>query len=358
MKYILFDKGFNFKTYFDTETGTYLRTNILDKDRKETNKEPFMASFPHMIDVGVMGHCIHGESGLCLKAGIGCYQSGQFIHKPNMALDDFKNICEQCKGKVTQFALGGRGDPDCHENFEEILKAAVDNQIVPNYTTSGLLMNDEKAAISKKYCGAVGVSWYRSEYTIKCIEILLKHKNKVNIHYVLSKSTIDEAIEILKNDSLPKGINAIIFLLHKPVGQGSEEDVLKITDERLPIFFKYFEKIHPYKVGLDSCLVPGMFNFAKKVIPESVDTCESARFSCCIEPDMTMLPCSFDQEKKYGVNLREHSIKEAWLSDTFNKFRSILRTSCKNCKNRTLCLGGCPIKKQIVLCSDLKRSDL
>lgn len=356
MKYVLFDKGFHFKTYFDTKSGTYLRTNILDNDGKETSKEPFMASFPHMIDVGVMGHCKHGESGLCAKAGIGCYQSGQFIHKPNMSIEDFKNICEQCRGKVTQFALGGRGDPDCHENFEEILKTAVDNQIVPNYTTSGLLMNDEKAAISKKYCGAVGVSWYRSEYTFKCINTLLKYKNKVNVHYVLSKSTIDEAIELLKNDSFPQGINAVIFLLHKPVGQGSEADVLKVEDKRLQIFFKYFEKLHPYKVGLDSCLVPGMFNFCTKVIPESVDTCESARFSCCIESDMIMLPCSFDQERKYGISLKDHTIQEVWVSEKFNEFRKILSTSCKCCKHRKLCLGGCPIKKQIVLCNNKDRS--
>ena len=29
-----------------------------------------MASFPHLIDVGIMGHCLHGKLGLCAKAGI------------------------------------------------------------------------------------------------------------------------------------------------------------------------------------------------------------------------------------------------------------------------------------------------
>ena len=312
-----------------------------------------MASFPHMIDIGIMGHCIHGESGLCSKAGIGCYQSGQFIHKDNMSLNNFQKICEQCQGKTTQFALGGRGDPDCHEDFEKILKIAHEYGIVPNYTTSGLLMNEKKARISKKYCGAVGVSWYRSDYTLKCISLLVKYKIKVNVHYVLSNSTIDEAIDILKKDSLPKGINAIIFLLHKPVGQGKESDVLNPNDKRVPLFFEYFQKNHPFKVGLDSCLVPGIFNFSKKVLFNSVDTCESGRFSCCIEPDMTMLPCSFDQEKRFGVDLNTSSIKKAWFSLQFNKFRKILLESCPNCKNRDLCLGGCPIKKQIVLCKNI-----
>ena len=59
---------------------------------------------------------------LCAKAGIGCYQSGMLVQKPNMNLEDFRSIVEQSKGKCNQFALGGRGDPDQHEHFEEILK--------------------------------------------------------------------------------------------------------------------------------------------------------------------------------------------------------------------------------------------
>ena len=57
-------------------------------------------------------------------------------------------------------ALGGRGDPDMHENFEEILYYAATNHVVPNFTTSGLGMTPEKAAICKAYCGAVACSMY------------------------------------------------------------------------------------------------------------------------------------------------------------------------------------------------------
>lgn len=356
MKYVIIDKKYRFKSFFDTEKGTYVRTNVFDENGKETELEPFMASFPHTIDVGVMGHCIHGESGLCAKAGIGCYQSGQFIKKENMKLSDFEEICKQCEGKSTQFAFGGRGDPDCHENFEEILATARKYNIVPNYTTSGLLMNDKKAEISKRYCGAVGVSWYRSDYTFKAIATLLKFGNKVNIHYVLSKSTLDEAIELLKNDSYPDGVNAIIFLLHKPVGQGTKEDVIDANDPRLCDFFKYFEAKHKAKVGLDSCLVPGLLRYGKHIIYNSIDTCESSRFSCCIEPDMTMLPCSFDQERVYGVSLREHTIEEAWNSTKFNAFRNILHKACPKCEKRAICLGGCPLKNQIVLCKDKNKN--
>ena len=187
MKYQIVDEKYHFVSAFDTDTGAYIRTGIIDENGDDTGKDPFMASYPHLIDVGIMGHCIHGKTGLCAKAGVGCYQSGMLIEQPNMSVENFRLIAEQSKGRCNQFALGGRGDPDQHEHFEEILKIARQNNLVPNFTTSGYGMTPKIAAICKKYCGAVAVSWYRNEYTTKAIEMLLAAGVKTNIHYVLGK---------------------------------------------------------------------------------------------------------------------------------------------------------------------------
>ena len=112
MKQVIYDKKYRFKYLFDTQTGLYIRSGVLDKNGKDTRVDPFMGAFPHLIDVGIMGHCIHGKTGLCLKAGVECYQSGFSISCPNMSVDDFADIVKQAKGKVNQIALGGRGDPD------------------------------------------------------------------------------------------------------------------------------------------------------------------------------------------------------------------------------------------------------
>ena len=76
MRDVIADTKYCFKYAFDTETGVYVRTGILDDKGRDTGKDPFQASFPHLIDVGIMGHCIHGRTGLCAKAGVGCYESG------------------------------------------------------------------------------------------------------------------------------------------------------------------------------------------------------------------------------------------------------------------------------------------
>ena len=222
MRYKITDSKYRFVSAFDDETGAYVRTGILDENGRDTGIDPFMASFPHLIDVGVMGHCIHGKTGLCAKAGIGCYQSGALVERPNMTVEDFRWITEQCRGRCNQLALGGRGDPDQHEHLEELLQISRENQLVPNFTTSGYGMTAELAALCKQYCGAVAVSWYRSEYTLRAIQLLLDAGVTTNIHYVLGKNSIDEAIDRLKRNDFPEGINAVIFLLHKPAGQGED----------------------------------------------------------------------------------------------------------------------------------------
>lgn len=336
---------------FNPQTGAYVRTGILNKDGYDTGIDPFMASFPHLIDVGIMGHCIHGKTGLCLKAGIGCYQSGLTVDQPNMSIDDFSILAKQCSGKVNQFALGGRGDPDQHEQFEEILNICRDNSIVPNYTTSGYGLTKELAQISKQYCGAAAVSWYRNEYTAKAIQLLLDAGVKTNIHYVLGNNSIDEAIVSLKKDDFPDGINAIVFLLHKPVGLGKKSNMLKADDPRVTELYGLIDKgNHRFKVGMDSCSVPGIVNFCKNVIPEAIDPCEGGRFSCYIGADMVMIPCSFDQQKRYAVSLRENTIEQAWNSHEFDEFRTILCSRCPKCEKRVNCMGGCPLLPEIVLC--------
>ena len=355
MRYIVHDKEYNFNYGFDTVTGAYIRTGILDENGKDTGVDPFMGAYPHLIDVGVMGHCIHGKTGLCAKAGIGCYQSGLFVEEPNMSVDDFRWIAEQSKGRSNQFALGGRGDPDQHENFEELLHICRENNIVPNFTTSGYGMTSEIAELCKKYCGAVAVSWYRSKYTLRAIDMLLKAGVRTNIHYVLGKNSIDEAIERLENDNFPDGINAVIFLLHKPAGQGTVDNMLTVSDPRVEKFFAQIDKQHPFKVGMDSCNVPGAIRFCKSILRESLDTCEGARYSCYISPDMVMVPCSFDQKRRYEVSLKDKTIEEAWNSEPFEKFRDKMRGACSECERRALCLGGCPLMPEIVFCDSDKR---
>lgn len=298
-------------------------------------------------------HCIHGKTGLCIKSGVQCYQNGLGQVEPNMTIEQFNSILDQIENCTYQVALGGRGDVNKHEDFEEILKSCVDHGIVPNYTTSGLDLTDAEVALTKKYCGAIAISEYRSDYTRKAIKKCIDAGIKTNIHFVLGKNTIDEAIDKLKNNGFDKGINAVIFLLHKPVGLGTKDNVIDINDPKYKEFIELIDGVkYDFGIGFDSCNIPGLVNKTKRIDRNSFDTCEAARWSCYITSDMKMLPCSFDnQDLKWAVDLNNHTIEEAWNSDKFNDFRNYFKKSCPSCNNRLECMGGCAIKREIVLCN-------
>lgn len=348
----IIDKTYGYISLFDENTGFYLRSGVL-RDKRKANEDPFMAGFPELLDVGIMGHCRHGLSGLCRKTGIECYQDGWNKWQANMSVNDFKWLARQCEGRTFQFALGGRGDPDQHEEFEKILQICKDHRIVPNFTSSGLGFDRHIAELCREYCGAVAISWYGQPYTLNAIQMLLEAGVKTNIHFVLSKNSVKKAFSFL-NYEVPAGVNAVVFLLHKPIGLGQMKHVLSWNDEDLRELFRLVDnKTFSYKIGFDSCTVPGLLNHLKKVDFRSLDTCEAARWSAYITPDMKILPCSFDnQDEKWAVDLRKYTIAEAWNGPVFADFRKSFLASCPDCRMQRQCLGGCPICQDIVLCKD------
>lgn len=362
-----YDQKYHFQSVFDTITGNYMRTGVLDENRCDTGVDPFMASFPELIDIGIMGHCMHGLSGKCKESGVQCYQHGDITQKDNMTLADYKYIIDQCVGKTYQVALGGCGDPDMHENFKEILQYTRLQHIIPNFTTSGFGMTPEKAQLCKQYCGAVAVSWYGAEYSINTIQMLLAAGVTTNIHYVLGNNSVDKAIDLLKNgclegldDKTMEKLNAVIFLLHKPVGLGQQNNVLTRNDPRVQTFFGLVDSCDesfPVILGFDSCTVPGLVCYTSTIDPSSIDFCEAARWSMYITPDLKGLPCSFDnQGQRYAVDIRkEGGIQKVWDSPVFENFRKRFQESCLDCEKRIRCYGGCPLMKEIILCDDFRK---
>lgn len=348
----IIDRTNHYISLFDEHSSFYVRSGIF-RDGKETEEDPFMAGFPELLDVGIMGHCTHGLSGLCRKTGVECYQDGWRMEQPNMEVEDFLTIARQCDGHVYQFALGRRGDPDQHEAFEDILKICREYHIVPNFTSSGLGFDGSVIELCRNYCGAVAVSWYGQPYTERAIRMLTEAGVKTNIHFVLSRSSVKQARDFICREA-PDGVNAVVFLLHKPIGIGRRENMLLWNDSDLRELYHCIDtQRFPFKIGFDSCSIPGLIHSMKNVNMQSMDTCEAARWSAYVTPDMKLLPCSFDnQDERWSVDLRQYTIAEAWNSSVFEQFRGSFREACPDCASRKQCMGGCPICPEIVLCKD------
>ena len=340
---------------FNEANGTLIRSNIFG-----TDQEANMRSYPELIDVGIMGQCESSKLGICSKAGVECYQNALNSRKRNMSLENYESILKQSKNKTFQIALGGAGDPNKHENFEEILLLTKEYGIIPNLTTSGYNLLDTEIDSIKKYCGAVAVSYYSklvndeetNDLTVNAIERFVAAGCITNIHYVISNDSLDEAIYRLENEKWPIGINAIIFILYKPVGLGKKEKVVKWSS-KLKKFLSLAIKIkHPYKVGFDTCFTSALIRFDNIINTSSIDACEAARFSMYIDCEMNAYPCSFDnQDGIFKVSLLNNSILDAWNSREFNDFRSLKKEKCHLCNKKDLCNEGCKLKLPIDLCN-------
>ncbi len=335
---IVFHKHFKneeYEIWFNKKTALEIMRGV------NGHEDPFSLILPSLLDIGIMGTCKN-------KCPF-CYQGHE--NKPNMKLEDFKKIIDQVKHHVNQVALGGRGDPNKHENFHEILLYCRENNIVPNYTTSGIDLTDEEVEISK-LCGAVAVSEYQQDYTYKAIQMFIDAGIKTNIHLIFSKASFDDCIQIIygidiwhrKKTWCGKRIpslvdidklNAVIFLLFKPQGAGKNITGLIPNNYQYKIFSELvFKPQCKFKVGMDSCLVNHTLQYAKpnKLQRMSIDTCEGARMSAYITPDMRMMACSFS-DPNFSIKInKKNDIDYIWnRSRIFNRFRKDLKMNQKSC---------------------------
>ena len=346
------DEIFGFFEIFNERNGTLFRSDVNGVD-------PMMRSFPELLDVGIMGHCENGK--FCRDAGIDCYQKGFMVNAPHMSYENFYRIVKQASGKTFQIALGGAGDPNKHPQLNQILKICREFQIVPNMTTSGVNLKDKEVDLIKKYCGAVAVSWYSrlmngiesNKETLNAVDQLVNAGCITNIHYVVSKDTIDEAIERLENDLFPQGITAVVFILYKPVGNGVAKKVLNNMDVRLKKFFQLATEIeHPYRVGFDTCFTSALLCLAGNVSRFSIDACEAATFSMYIDSQMNCFPCSFGiWNKSISESMNNKTIRDIWRGEKFVSFRKQKKEKCINCEQREFCREGCQLNIDIDLCN-------
>lgn len=345
------DEKFGFYELFNEQNGTLIRSD------DATGQDPAMRSYPELLDVGIMGHCESGE--FCKQAGIDCYQSGRQRSKPHMKFDDFAEIVRQSVGKTFQFALGGAGDPNKHPDFEKMLKLCRQYGIIPNLTMSGYGITEEEIDSIREYCGAVAVSWYsrltdaeeNNPATIETVNRLIDKGCTTNVHFVVSKDTIEEATIRLQNNLFPEGINAVIFILYKPVGQGKVERTLIKEDNRLAAFIDVVQNTkHPYRIGFDTCFTPLLIHRIGNMAEQSIDACEAGTFSMYIDSEMNCFPCSFGVDKGVSESMKDKTIREIWNGQAFSEFRNQKKEKCIRCMKNKLCRSGCRLGLPIDLC--------
>ena len=164
-----------------------------------------------------------------------------------------------------------------------------------------------------------------------------------NIHYIFSYGSFFDSLKIIRGYRIKEWkrkfdvskLNAVVFLLFKPQGSGRNLPDLVPLDYHLKVFSEHvFRPNAPYKIGMDSCLVNHVLKYIKptKIQRMSIDSCESARMSAYISPDMKMTPCSFCNKGATVKITKKNTITKIWNdSGLFNTFRNCLKYEPKIC---------------------------
>ena len=341
-------KGYNFVCI--PETGVTFRWG------DSIAEDPYMAPWPELADISISNYCTNGCE-YCYRAS---NEEGIF-----MTVADYKFILDQLTskeyGSIFQVALGG-GEPLLHPDFNEILHVTREEYgIIPNYTTCGKYFNRKNMEASKKYCGAVAVSWdpYRDNLSLEELRELglqlKEEKIRTNIHYVISERTLIEAIKLLKGnyDEYLKDFNSVIFLTYKAAGRADKSDVIK-SQKNLREFLDMVDApLTELKLGFDACFVPVLMK-ATGVDTDLVDSCECGFFSVYVSESMEVMPCSFCNNSNFTYNLKDFCFKDIWQKH-FSAYRSYVndncKTGCAECDKGSGCRGKCPFYNDIYLCN-------
>lgn len=175
--------------------------------------------YPEFYDVSLGNKCVTGKCPWCYAKG-----NPKGTHYKNVVqkIQDYFGRMTECQ-RPFQVALGGQQEPLEHPEFQEVLKTFKGLDIVPNFTTNGVLFNNDAVNLVKEYCGGVAITMHPhlEIHWRKAIELAISNKLKTNVHYIISDE--ESVITLTKLYKEYNGkIDYFVLLPHMNVGFASK----------------------------------------------------------------------------------------------------------------------------------------
>jgi MoaA/NifB/PqqE/SkfB family radical SAM enzyme len=322
--------GYNF--FGDTDAGVTIRWGSTLRDN------PVYAPWPELADISISNHCSK-ECGFCYRDS---KKNDSF-----MSVSQYEYVLSSLQserwGNVFQVALGG-GEPLEHPDFREIIQVTREKGVAANFTTNGTYLDKRMICFLESKIGALALSVgdIQKLSSVK-IKLLKEAGIKTNIHFILDKESIYEAIKILngKYNELLKYINAVIFLTYKPKGRATSDRCLEMDET----FYEFAGLINKNqctsRIGFDACFVPVLMKYTE-ANTDCIDSCECGFFSIYIDENLNVKPCSFANKAEFSYNLDEYDMRDIWERKYEEYRRKITKDKCTNeCKNKDNCRGKC-----------------
>jgi mycofactocin radical SAM maturase len=263
------------------------------------------------------------------------------------------DVVEQLhRAKVFQVNFGG-GEPFLRPDFEAILDACHERQLVTCISTNGTLLDRARVQrLSRSGLVAVQVSLDGA-----CAATCDAHRGAGTHRRAL------EALELLADSPIPTSINTVLTALNaaeipalhdlaarlgvsfrvsrfRPAGRGAEGwERFRPSAAQLLSFSSWLSSTDGVRTG-DSFF---------SLTPQErqglgLNLCGAAKLTCCIGPSGDVHPCAFLQRREFWAgSLREEPFQQIWdRAPIFATLRGLRIHSCESCERFDQCHGGCP----------------
>lgn len=256
-----------------------------------------------------------------------------------MELTTFKKIIDELHENLSYLILYFQGEPYLNPFFLDAIKYASLKNIYTTTSTNAHYLTKENAIETvKSGLSRIIVSMDGTDQ---------ESYEKYRIGGKLNK-VVDGIENLVAAKKVLKTHNPFIilqFLLFKHNTHQIPE--IKKLAKKLGIDKLEFKTAQVYDFEKGSDLIPLQGQYSRyqkngvdnmKIKNEHLNKCWKMWHSCVMTWDGNIVPCCFDKDAKYTMgNIHEHTFKEIWNSEKYQKFRSKLFTNrkeidiCKNC---------------------------
>lgn len=212
--------------------------------------------FSEFYDVSLGNKCTTGKCPFCYVAS---NPNGQYYEDICETWEKWMSLYKEEKkngitytNKPFQIAIGSEGEPTEHPQFCKFLETVYNTNVVPNYTTNGVILSyfdspdDDKRIkaksiirYTKAYVGGVAVSFGNKAlrpYARKAVEVLIQYGDcHINIHHIISdKDSVDEFVNAWKEYG--DNIKYHVLLPLMPSGrskEGIQEGVFEYLEKKI-----------------------------------------------------------------------------------------------------------------------------
>ncbi len=205
--------------------------------------------WPEFYDIALGDKCVTGGNGR-KDRNSSCWFCYASAHAGGSHYKDILGKIDQFFGRMStndrplQVAIGGSQEPLEHPQFWDAVRRFKELDIVPNYTTNGVLVNDKAIQKTLDLCGGVAVTLHKhlEAYWRKALGLLTAAKVRTNVHVIVSDKDSIDRLEQLYQEYADK-VEYFVLLPWMSVGFAGGDNARSVDYDHLE---RWLDKIAHY----------------------------------------------------------------------------------------------------------------